>query len=338
MIKILDFETSGPCFHSWGKVVMDRRQSQEAEEYLRLLYVAATRAEESIYFLSESLDKVKNESWRGRVSWPVCSLDENTETTSLGMRVVNHLGHQVLVGRHTLDDLKSAQQINVRQNLKETNIQPLNSSLMSEKINKRFKTVSVTSMIEDETKASGNQNSIGVSLVDAQLKALNGTRAHAIFESLKYLLSDAEGYEEPNLPMQFRNQFSTTEIKAVEYLQSLKEIPLMQILKNGYVEFGFKLKSNQTNSSSDPVLIQGQIDAWGAIDTEQGRKVYVIDYKTGDQKYREKAFLQLGAYADCLRKMNFILPADQVILATIFPIDEKVFAQELASLRPTTMI
>lgn len=327
IFKILDFETSSLCLHPWGEAVTDRRLVQESEEYLRLLYVAATRAEESIYFLSESLEKVKSGSWRGRVNWPVYNLEEKADST-LDLQVAQHLGHAVLVGRHLLADLMSAEQVQIQKASDSQNKEFSKESDVLDHIPKRFKTASVTSLVEDEAKSNGKQNSIGTSLVDAQLKALSGTRAHAIFESLKYWLPESDSLTVPNLPPQLKNQFTPTEIKAVEFLRTLNEIPLMQILKNGFVEFGFKLKATQSKNSPEPILIQGQIDAWGAIDTDYGRKVYIIDYKTGDQKYKEKAFLQLGAYADCLRKMNFILPSDQVILATVFPIDEKVFCQD----------
>ena len=146
-------------------------------------------------------------------------------------------------------------------------------------------------------------------LIDAQTKALAGTRAHTLFESIKYnnFLQDT----------QLLQSLTKEETAAIQYLKTLQDIPFQEIMNHGAVEFGFKLKIAN-------YVIQGQIDAWGQV----GSKVYLLDYKTGDQKYTDKAFAQLELYAQCLARMNQISNTSEVILAAIFPFENKTILKK----------
>lgn len=349
---MMDFETSKPCLHSWGDAVLKRKSLQEDQEYLRLLYVAATRAEESLCLISESFEKVKSRSWRGRAPWPDSTSGmESKSDAQLQSTLEKFLGHHVLVAKHSKDYFEDVKK---QETARETNQVPSSldlSFLFSRTENpetldplsvqtKRVKTVSVTSLVEKDSSFGASKSAaiikpsvvrpaLNETSVEAQLKALSGTRAHAIFESLKYFSSG-----EKTIPDYFVKQFTPREIKAVQYLIELREVPLLEILRHGFVEFGFKLKTKNVKtdmeSAIEDVIVQGQIDAWGRLDSAQGGIVYVIDYKTGDQKYKSKAFEQLAAYAKCLKEMNFIQKADKVQLVTIFPIDEVHFSETLS--------
>ena len=110
-----------------------------------------------------------------------------------------------------------------------------------------------------------------------------------------------------------------TNKKYLNYLLAQTEIPLDEILKNGFAEWGFGLKYQNK-------MIQGQIDAWGV----HNDVVYILDYKTGSSEYLLKAFDQLNFYAICLKEMNQIKDSQKIILGVIYPVEEKLFKKEVS--------
>jgi ATP-dependent helicase/nuclease subunit A len=133
-------------------------------------------------------------------------------------------------------------------------------------------------------------------------KAQAGTHAHLVFEALKY---GKKITDDPEL------------VKAQDYILNLKEVPMKEILRNGFAEWGFVMtKENET--------LAGQIDLWSKI----GNKVWIIDYKTGRSASKEKAFEQLQQYAQALQQYeNF----QECELVAIYPMEQKFFAQKWSS-------
>lgn len=178
----------------------------------------------------------------------------------------------------------------------------------------RRKYISVTELVAPEAVGTGSGRNDAAALASGLARAQQGTNAHRIFEALKYAspedllkVSDEE----------FR--------KPLEFLTKTTELPLMQIIQQGHAEWGFALTYQDS-------LMQGQIDLWGVV----GETVWVVDYKTGSQKYSQVAFKQLEAYAWALQRMGYLQDVQQVKLAVVYPIDEIVKIETVRNIAEMT--
>jgi hypothetical protein len=97
--------------------------------------------------------------------------------------------------------------------------------------------------------------------------------------------------------------------QALEYVANDLDGTWLDVIQSGEVEFGMTVKF-------DEKLIQGQIDLWGSGKNGQ---MWVVDYKTGNPAYQDKAFKQLEIYCWALRKINKIELQQTVNLAVIYP-------------------
>lgn len=164
------------------------------------------------------------------------------------------------------------------------------------------KTLSVTSLVAPES-ADGSVYIPKVGPLAAGLaKAQQGTQAHRLFESLKYASYD-EVWKAADPELK----------KALDFIRTYQDVPLFEIIERGAVEWGFAFKQGD-------LLLQGQIDLWGVVHST----LWVVDYKTGSQKYSDVAFQQLKAYAWALRKMGCAAGIAEVRLAVVYPLDEEV--------------
>ena len=96
---------------------------------------------------------------------------------------------------------------------------------------------------------------------------------------------------------------------------------MMDIINRGHVEWGFALLYEKS-------LMQGQIDLWGILD----QTLWIVDYKTGSQKYSETAFKQLEVYTWALYRMKYLTQVYEVKLAVVYPMDKAVKVRTLESL------
>jgi len=148
-------------------------------------------------------------------------------------------------------------------------------------------------------------------------KAKTGTELHRFFEALKY-----------SSLKEIQDLAPAKNKKYLNFLIQQAEIPLAEILKNGFVEWGFGVQIDIFNTETqlkEKKLIQGQIDAWGFID----QTIYILDYKTGSSVYLNKAYEQLYFYAACLKEMKKISEDQKIILAVIYPVEENIFSKEV---------
>lgn len=180
----------------------------------------------------------------------------------------------------------------------------------------RLKNLSVTEILSQEILGVG-KNHATKDLLSGLARAQQGTEAHRVFESLRY--SDVDTVKE-GLDIEHK--------KAIDFLYSSLEIPFADLMSSGNAEWGFALKFKEA-------VLQGQIDLWGRVDG----KAWVLDYKTGSQRYYEAALDQLKIYAWALYQMKLIEENDEISLAVVYPFDEvvkvynfegfKEYAQEL---------
>jgi ATP-dependent exoDNAse (exonuclease V) beta subunit len=132
-----------------------------------------------------------------------------------------------------------------------------------------------------------------------------GAEVHRLFEALKFQedIDEVEGTSDPRIQ------------KALKFLRSFERGRLLKLIETGQVEWGFTIQKNTW-------LIQGQIDLWSR---DAAGNFVVADYKTGSEKYLEKAYEQLEVYAWALRRMGLVPEDVQLQLMVIYPFSEKVY-------------
>lgn len=259
------------------KVRLAEREEQESE---RLLYVALTRAIKGIRLFWHS-------TYKGKKNWAhLFPLPVDIGTHQLG-EVSYEVKQQVGKPEVYQDDLieekvvrsvwQEKQKIDARLNISEI---------------LQIKNV-------DEVPLEIKIKSI--------YKASFGVEAHRLFESLKY--QDVEQL--------IKNIKDENLIKAIRYLTTVNEVPFMQMIKNGFVEWGFVIQRSENK-------IQGQIDLWYSDDQTD----YIVDYKTGKKEYVQKAMRQLEFYACCLNKMKK-LKNRKLKLIVIYPLQEEIVIKEI---------
>lgn len=270
---------------------MKRRQKEEED---RVLYVALTRAEESVSLIWKQ--DPKSESWAGRMP---LKLDE-------GHHQYENFCYQVRKG------LFAATKMQMPELATAVQVQPYQSKSATE-----TQTVSVTEMLEITTGHEPDKHK--TEMADIQ-KAVTGVDVHRIFESLKYHWMKNPDYDWqtglPDLPSGHQ--------KALRYLAQDQQGLWLDVIRNGYVEYGLAVKMGEG-------LLQGQIDLWGA--DEQGR-IWLVDYKTGSPRFQDKAFKQLEIYLWALHKMKKITKPEQVQLAVIYPFSEMTLVRPAQGWQP----
>lgn len=119
-----------------------------------------------------------------------------------------------------------------------------------------------------------------------------GIETHHFLESLQENWETAEKF-----PSELR-----------EKLKKDKNVNFEFLIQNGFVEWGFIFES-------EGYLKQGRIDLWGR--DEKGRP-WIVDYKTGSPKYRDKALDQLKDYARALIQLKQVQPTEKILLYPLY--------------------
>lgn len=284
-LKVRNEETQAMVGSVLADQITEELRRREAEEFNRVLYVALTRAKEGVSLFWDK--KVGKKSWAAQ-----CPL--NTEE---GFHQEADFSYVVRVENSTPQ--KFQEEVFVEKKLR-----PLWAPSQAQV---KSRSISVTELVAPSAMmASPGTKHLGAALARAQ----QGTHAHRIFESLKYT--------------QFEEllEISDEELKKpLLFLKDNLDLPLLKIIENGQVEWGFSLKYQDC-------LMQGQIDLWGIVD----QTLWMVDYKTGSQKYSETAFRQLEVYVWALAQMDYLAGVELIKLAVVYPLDEVVKVQTLPSL------
>lgn len=262
--------------------VKEKFNQRELQEHLRVLYVALTRAKESLTLL-----------WAGKP-------EKNSWAASCPLNLVAGV-HQEPDFSYAVLEGSFLPQIQTRDELKyQTDPGPWKAPSAES----QHQTLAVTRLISAENESAAKSPSLPASVLQKALaKAYRGTEAHRIFESLKYtpLETMLEHIEDEELQ------------EAVHFISETTEIPLLEIIQQGHVEWGFSFQHQD-------LWIQGQIDLWGVVNNE----VWIVDYKTGSSEFAATAFEQLKAYTWALAKMKFIAKDAKVHLAVVYPFEKKI--------------
>lgn len=227
-LSVLDDSTSKHRASGWADFIKTKFNERELLENERVLYVAMTRAIESLSLVA-NIDKrsPSEKSWYKRSNWPTQLGDvEATEYKAISLSYEESVELQV-------SDLQKP--VKAR------------SKFAVEKQDSNV-TNSVTDLITEKNKFSTEFNS-EAALINLK-KAQKGTDLHRVFESLKYLEPD-----------QILKNLNEQDQKNIQYLLEQKELNLKDILKQGHNEWGFGLKTKSR-------FIQGQIDLWAELDNE----------------------------------------------------------------------
>ena len=279
--------------------IRKKRFQQEKLEYDRLLYVAMTRAKAGVYFVS---GPVKPNSWAGLSGITYAQESNVIQSPSFEYKVARFTGEN-------WDDLKRGI--------------PNKPSVAAE-IHFEYKTPYVfkgeakrllltatnfTDLVFKGQLKSKGSDLLGDTdpevMIEGIVKSVSGTKMHRIFESLKF-----------SKDITLLNQ---NEKKLADYVLTAENGLLKEIIQNGFVEANFSVLHKDFQ-------LVGQIDLWGR---DENGKVWIVDYKTGSQKYSHLAFLQLRIYQWALCKMKKITAKDSVSLAVVYP-NDKVFKIEKA--------
>jgi ATP-dependent helicase/nuclease subunit A len=97
---------------------------------------------------------------------------------------------------------------------------------------------------------------------------------------------------------------------SLDYVRSCKVPPFHLLIPKGNVEWGFQVPTRKG-------ILEGQIDLWGR--DEQGT-YWLVDYKSGSDRFLSKAFHQLSLYSFALRHMGIV---GDISLAVVYPLDCK---------------
>jgi ATP-dependent helicase/nuclease subunit A len=276
----------------YGQMILQQRSEREEVESDRVLYVALTRAILGVSLIwSDSAKK----SWAQHIPQQIKLAaaedgDVNAVFTDAGFSA--RLRKQVIA----IGDLQS--QVATGPSAE---VRPLWASPKLEEIKK---TTSVTALIEGESSITESikepSEKTSTTSLKALEKAIRGVEVHRMFEALKF----QESFETKDPVLQ----------KALAFVRTWKEGKILKWIQAGEVEWGFAVQHQG-------VLLQGQIDLWTTTEGE----VLVIDYKTGSQFHKDKAFAQLEIYAWALQKMKKVPKDFSVKLVVIYPFDEAVF-------------
>jgi ATP-dependent helicase/nuclease subunit A len=227
-LSVLDDTTAKHKSSDWSSLIKDKFNERELIENERVLYVAMTRAIESLSLVAEIGKRAPSEkSWYQRSRWPL-ELGESV-TDDYVVQSVSYEDAPPVVAPSALTYIKAKERFNTH-------------------ITDTPSTYSVSDLLSS-SKASAQAYNFEASLGHLK-KAQKGSDLHRIFEAMKYLSAE-------NL----MQSLSPTDQALVNYLLTQKDLNLNKILAQGQNEWGFGLKAKTK-------FIQGQIDLWAELENE----------------------------------------------------------------------
>lgn len=227
-LAVLDEETAKHRPSGWANKIKDRFNERELLENERVLYVAMTRAIESLSLVAEiGKREPVQKSWYKKSNWPLAPgavVAEGYNATSV-----------------TYDEAPATAVATSQQGaeVRPRFLPAAENTTGSE---------SVTELIKDKNQIPSELN-YEKTLLNLK-KAQRGSDLHRLFESLKYLS-----------PEQLLPHLNENDRRNVTYLLEQQELNLKEIIRLGHNEWGFGLQTKTR-------LIQGQIDLWCELETE----------------------------------------------------------------------
>ncbi|MCB0365135.1 MAG: UvrD-helicase domain-containing protein [Bdellovibrionaceae bacterium] len=281
----------GEKIHSLPALVdQARRHTREMEESERLLYVALTRAKDTV-FCSWS-EKVQSNSWAEKL---------NGWVREPGQIKRPSYCFEVELGPWSVETNLGDRDL--QQSVPEKAMHPEDPT--SHEMGPKF---SVSEYLEEKLELPQmEQLRPGAEEVQSRVQASNeGILIHRLMETLHFdwdfdCSAAAEEWFGPQ---------ASKARTAIDYVRSCQEPPMRDLIQGGEVEWGFQVPTAKG-------ILEGQIDLWGRDSEGQ---VWLIDYKSGSEKYLDKALHQLSLYSVALRKLGI---KEEIRLAVVYPLTGK---------------
>lgn len=310
---------SAPVSTILARRLLAENQAREEKEAKRLLYVAMTRAKESVWL-----------SWRepfGGGSWAEdlsewlkaqSSIDQNLLPYSFSVERPDDGGSEVEVSNEALVEASLIQdsQAEVSISIEATtqNAVDLSANFSQQNI--------ASSLFGHAVADTTTENSSAVlskhSLLERWAKMRRGVELHRLCEQLKYSSSSGEDIDK----VLASSHLPGDEIEGLRWMLNLQSPPMRDLFQSGFAEWGFSFAAENS-------VIDGQIDLWGrASDAERNTLCWVIDYKTGRIESLEKTFEQLTIYAKALRAFGV---NETIYMAALYLLEQKVFIRQFES-------
>lgn len=168
---------------------------------------------------------------------------------------------------------------------------------------------SVTQMVETSMDLSVSD------ILYSLKRSEHGIKMHRLFELLHY--EGEEGTLE--IARAWSDDMYKMFSEAVSFLKSQNKIPIMDVIYGGSVEWGFIIKGKEWD-------IEGQVDLWGI----QDGCLWIVDYKTGNPRFKDKAFKQLELYSLAVQRF---VGAKETYLCAVFPTEKVVEVRKSLNLQ-----
>ncbi len=258
------------------KLIVESTKEKELQESLRVFYVAATRAKKKLYL-----------SWSGKPG-----------TDSWAEKLMQ-----------CEDQWRDNPFVHFKE-VEEQEARAFQETMAVAQVSAPFdKTVQRFSLEEVETKSRREFFGDWDAIKKGQQTRREGVVLHQVFESLKFhSVEETKKYCGRWLP----NRAGEME-KAIDYIYSQKQIPLAEIIKQGFVEWGYQRVDEQGT------VTEKRVDLWSVVEDT----LWVVDYKTGSVGNKDKAFTQMSEYAETLK--SFLDWKKEIKMAAVYPFSEKIF-------------
>lgn len=317
--------SAGPVMRDWANTMA----KWSMEEQRRLLYVAVTRARESL-LLSATVDMedgLKPESFLGFLSLDLSQgdhesyrvlTDADLEATSVATVQEGHSEIEI-----RLPWIRS------RESTESTEIVSMSVSRL---LDLEQEVVAEKNAREAKLHVSANSDPAiesfkALKMADA---AARGTRLHRVFEMAKADSTITKEIMAREIARWFPEKDQADAMAALRWVLELKSPEISSILASGEVEWSFTYKAEAPEILQEklkgPIAIEGQIDLWGR---DSAGTLWVLDYKTGSSKYADKALRQLEYYAAALIAGGIARKSETIQLAALFPFSKEVITQSL---------
>lgn len=319
--------SAGPVMRDWANTMA----KWSMEEQRRLLYVAVTRARESLLMTAtvDLQDGIKPESFLGFLG--------------LDLSEGDHDSYRVLTDADlaaTESEINSENRPEKRPEklaTVETRLPWIRSREVVEKA--ELVSMSVSRLLELEQEIAAEQSAAvkrpyaAAKLSGDPLNALRmadaaarGTRLHRVFEMAKADSTITKEVMAREIARWFPEKDHADAMTALRWVLELKTPEISSILASGEVEWSFTYKAEASvilhEKLKGPLAIEGQIDLWGR---DSAGALWVLDYKTGSSQYVDKALRQLEYYAGALIAAGIAEKSEPIQLAALFPFSEEVF-------------
>ncbi|MBN8540035.1 MAG: UvrD-helicase domain-containing protein [Deltaproteobacteria bacterium] len=317
--------SAGPIMRDWSNTMT----KWSLEEQRRLLYVAVTRARESL-LLTATVDveeEVRPESFLGFLRFDLSPGDHGSYTV---------LTEANLLPRAGQSEVEAPPEVELRLPWLRSR-EPVESA--------KLISMSVSRLLELESEAArspgnpaplrGEQSADAFKALKMADAAARGTRLHRVFEMAKSDSKMNRDLMAREIARWFPEKDQENASSALRWVLELKAPDIASILASGEVEWSFTYKSEipsilqeKLGGPTGRLAIEGQIDLWGRDSSGQ---LWVLDYKTGSSQYADKALRQLEYYAAALVAGGIAEKTETIQLAALFPFSKEVFTKSTSN-------